>query len=227
MRPTSGGWRAVGGLLMVGAMAAQGIASASAQLAYPDIDLRGRLYRAVFAPGPGTLTSGDLADVPEPLRGRLSRFLQRRASFKSLYTGAPEDVTGVLRDAKRRALERAIVSLVEADGIGQRALAFVQDAPIADEWDRMPAEPLAEAAYAERVLTMDPSTPLAPFLHLFIAQRQRAASEAAAFRDDPAGAASAAEGAKTHLALARAASDPIFGLVADDMELMDHVYLAK
>jgi hypothetical protein len=211
----------------VGLAVAAATATPSAQLSHPEIDLGGRLYRAVFAPGPQTLTSGDIAEVPEPLRGRLSQFLQRRAAFRSRYQGAPEDVDGVLRDAKRRALERAIVSLSPRDDIAPQALAFVQAAPIADEWDGMPAEPLAEAAYAEKVLAMDPGTPLAPFLHLFIAQRDRAAAEAAIFREDPAAAAAATAAAEKHLALARADPDPIYGLVADDLERMERVYVGR
>jgi hypothetical protein len=214
-------------VLLLLAWLAAPASSLQAQLARPEIDLGGRLYRAVFAPGPGTLSSGDIADVPEPLRTRLSVYLQRRAAFRSRYQGSPGDVDGVLREAKRRALERAIVTLAPTDDIAPQALAFVQEAPIADEWDGMPAEPLAEAAYAEKVLDMDPATPLAPFLHLFIAQRQRAAAEASAFRDDQAAADAASAAATRHLGLARAAADPIYGLVADDMARVGKVYLAR
>ena len=52
--------------------------------ARPAIDFKGRLYRAVFVNGPDTLSSGDIAQVPEPVRERLSRFLKRRSNFTSL-----------------------------------------------------------------------------------------------------------------------------------------------
>jgi hypothetical protein len=193
----------------------------------PAIDFKGRLYRAVFAAGPDTLSSGDLAPVPEPLRARLSRFLVRRAAFNSLYKGAPSDVVSVARDAKRRAIERAIVSLIEADGIEQRAVDFVTAAPITYEWEGMPDAPLAEAAFAEQVLQKEPATPLAPFLYLFIAQRERAASEAAEHNQNAAVAQAASAKAREFLQKARAVPDPIFGLVADDLERVPFVYVRK
>jgi hypothetical protein len=200
---------------------------AQAPAARPEVDFKGRLYRAVFVAGPDTLTSGDLATVPEPLRGRLSRFLVRRAAFSSIYKGAPSDVVSVARDAKRRAVERAIVALIETDGIEQRAAEFVAAAPITYEWEGMPEAPLAESAFAEQILQKEPSTPLAPFLYLFIAQRQRAAAEAAELNQNAAVAQAATAKAREFLKKARGAADPIFGLVADDLERVPFVYVRK
>ncbi len=170
----------IGVVMLVLAQAPAALTSSTqAPAGRPGADFNGRLYRAVFVPGPDTLSSGNLADAPEALRDRLSRFLVRRAAFTSLYTGAATDIEGVARDAKRRAIERAIVSLIEGDGVPQRAVDFVAAAPIADEWKRSADAPLAESAFAEQFLQKEPSTPLAPFLYLFIAQRQRAASEPA------------------------------------------------
>jgi hypothetical protein len=202
-------------------------ATAQAPGARPAVDFKGRLYRAVFAAGPDTLSSGDLAQVAEPVRARLSRFLVRRAAFTSIYKSAPTDIQSVARDAKRRAIERAIVSLIETDGIAQRAADFVTEAPIADEWEGMPEPPLAESAFAEQLLQKDPSTPLGPFLYLFIAQRQRAASEAAELNRNAAVAQAASAKAREFLQKARGASDPIFGLVADDLERLPYVYVRK
>jgi hypothetical protein len=193
--------------------------------ARPATDFKGRLYRAVFEPGPDTLSSGNLADVAEPARARLSRFLARRAAFTSLYHGGATDVQGVKQDAKRRALERAIVSLIETDGIAQQAVEFVSAAPIAGDWKESAEPPLAESAFAEAFLDKNPSTPLRPFLYLFIAQRQRAASEAAALAGSASTAAAARAKGREFLQKARAVSDPIFGSVADDLERLPHVYL--
>ncbi len=195
--------------------------------ARPPLDFRGRLYRAVFVPGPDVLSSGDIADAPEPLRTRLSRFLTRRTAFTSLYKGTPNDVVGIARDAKRRAVERAIVSLIEADGIEQRAADFVAAAPILYEWEGMPDGPIAESDFAEQLLQKDTSTPLAPFLYLFIAQRQRAASEAADLNKNASVAQAASAKAREFLLKARAAADPIFGLIADDLERLPFVYVRK
>jgi hypothetical protein len=200
---------------------------AQAPFAHPEIDLKGKLYRAVFVPGPDVLSSGDISQVPEPLRGRLSRFLVRRASFSSTYEHAPVDVREVARDAKRRALERAIFSLTDGERIAPGALAFVKDAPIEDEWKGQPEGPLAESAYAEQLLQKEPSTPLAPFLCLFIAQRQRAAGEAAEANKNDAVAKAAAAKAREFLQKARSGPDPIYGLVADDLERLPFVYLRK
>jgi hypothetical protein len=193
----------------------------------PAIDFKGRLYRAVFVPGPDVLSSGDIAQVAEPLRGRLSRFLVRRTSFTSIYQASPTDVQSVARDAKRRAIERAIVSLIETDGIEKRAVDFVTAAPIADEWEGMPEGPLAESSFAEQLLQTEPATPLAPYLYLFIAQRQRAAAEAAELGQKAAVAQSATARAREFLQKAREAADPIFALVADDLERVPFVYVRK
>ena len=130
--------------------------------ARPAMDFKGRLYRAVFVNGPDTLSSGDIAQAPEPMRERLSRFLKRRNSFTSLYESTPKDLVAAQADAKRRSIERGIVSLIESAGIEQRAVAFVTAAPIKYEWEGDPAGPLDECAYAEHVLELEPSTPLAP-----------------------------------------------------------------
>ena len=193
----------------------------------PAVDFKGRLYRAVFVPGPDVLSSGDIAQVTEPLRARLSRFLVRRSNFTSLYKSAPSDIVAIARDAKRRAIERGIVSLIEADGIEQRAADFVATAPILYEWEGAPDGPISESAYAEQLLQKDPSTPLAPYLYLFIAQRQRAASEAAALNTNAAAAQAAAAKSREFLQKARGAADPIFGLVADDLERLPFVYVRK
>ena len=149
---------------------------AQAPAARPAVDFKGRLYRAVFVAGPDTLSSGDLAIVPEPLRARLSRFLVR---------GVREFLV------------------------------------------HLPDAPLAESAFAEQVLQKDPSTPLAPFLYLFIAQRQRAAAEAAELNQNAAVAQAATAKAREFLQKARGAADPIFGLVADDLERVPFVYVRK
>ena len=212
---------------LVLALAQALVAPTAAQAPAPTTDFKGRLYRAVFVPGPDTLSSGNLAEVPAPVRDRLSRFLVRRAAFTSSYKGAAVDIESVARDAKRRAIERAIVALIETDDIAQRAVDFVTAAPIADEWKGVPDAPLAESAFAEQLLEKDPSTPLGPFLYLFVAQRQRAASEAAEQNGNAAVARAAAAKAREFLRRARQVPDPIFGLIADDLERVPHVYFTK
>jgi len=210
----------------LGMLAAVALAIAQAP-ARPVLDFKGRLYRAVFVNGPDTLSSGDIAQAPEPIRDRLSRFLKRRSNFNSLYESTPKDLVAAEADAKRRSVERGIISLIESTGIEQRAVAFVTAAPIKYEWEGDPAGPLDESAYAEHVLELEPSTPLAPYLYLFIAQRQRAAAEAAERAENTTVAQTAAAKSKTFLQKARAVPDPIFGLIADDFEKVPFVYVRK
>jgi hypothetical protein len=201
----------------VGGQAQQGAPSSG-------IDLGGKLYRAVFISGPGTLSSGDLATVPEPARDRLSAFLTRRSAFSSSYENKPQDADALQSDAKRRVIERAIVSLIDAPDINTRAVEFVKAAPIASEWEGRPAGALAESTFAEEILTKDPKTPLAPFLYVFIAQRQRAAFEAASRAEDQATMKAAAKQYRTFIQRARTVPDPIFKLLADDLDRVPYVY---
>jgi hypothetical protein len=199
--------------------------AAQASFSHPDIDLEGKLYKAVFTSGPGALTSGDLAEVPEPLRPRLSTYLTRRSAFKSAYKGKAESFETAAIDGKKRVIERAIVSLVGSPGVEARAAEFVAAAPIAYEWEGMTAGPLKEAAYAEDVLKKDSSSALAPFLYVFIAQRQRAAFEAGGRQGDAEAMKAAAKKYRASMQRARAAQDPIFKLLADDLDRQPFVYL--
>ena len=80
-----------------------------------------------------------------------SRFLTRRASFTSQYRSAPEDLVGAEADAKRRSVERGIVSLIEADGIEQRAVGVRhRGADPVRVGGQCPTGRSAESAYAEQ-----------------------------------------------------------------------------
>jgi hypothetical protein len=213
-------------LALTGTIAPGAVTTTQRSAERPAVDFKGRLYRAVFVPGPDVLSSATSLRSPSQ-RARLGRFLVRRTSFTSTYQAAPTDVQSVARDAKRRAIERAIVSLIEADVVEKLAVEFVTAAPIADEWEGMPEGPLAESAFAEQLLQKEPSTPLEPYLFLFIAHRQRAASEAAERNQNAAVAQAATAKAREFLQKARGAADPIFGLVADDLERLPFVYVRK
>ena len=189
------------------------------------IELSGKLYRAVFSPGPGTLTANDLAAVPEPARERLNRFLARRAAFTSRYTHEASSFEQARVDAKKREIERAIVALIDAPGIEDRALDFVKSAPISVDWQGKWEGPLTEAAAAEEFLKGTPSSPLAPYLYAFIAHRQRAAFEAYAKAQNADGMKTSSKKYRTFLQRARSSSDPIFTMIADDLDRQTHVYL--
>jgi hypothetical protein len=191
----------------------------------PAIDLQGKLYRAVFSSGIGLLSPADLGKVPEPLRARLGKFLTRRGAFKSSYKSAPDDLKAVRSDAKKRLLERSIVSLIDTAGVEAMAADFVSAAPIAHEWDGMHAGPVAEATFAENALKKDPLSPLAPWFYVFIAERQRIAFETYENEKDEEGMKAAAKKYRAFVERARAADDPIYAAVIDDMERQPFLYI--
>lgn len=201
--------------------------SAAAQTpdARPAVDLQGKLYRAVFSSGTGMLAASDLAAVPEPLRGRLNTYLTRRRAFKSSYKSQPDTIQKVRSDAKRRVLERAIVSLVDTAGVEKLAADFVASAPIAYEWEGMHHGPLAEAAFAEDVLQKDPTSPLAPWCYVFIAERQRIAFETYENEKNPEGMKAAAKKYRAFVERARAAEDLIYPALIEDMERLPYLYI--
>jgi len=185
----------------------------------------GKLYKSVFSAGPGALQPSDLASVAEPLRGRLARYLERRGQFKSRYVSRPDTLEEMRAAAKKRALERAIVALIEAPGVEKMAERFVSTAPIAGEWNGMHTGPLEEAVFAEDLLKKDPAFPLAPWLYLFIAERQRVAFETYENEKNEEGMKAAARKYRTFLDRARSSDDPIFGAVVEDMDRQPYLYL--
>ncbi len=184
------------------------------RLAHPSVDLKGVLYRAVFVGEnvPPTRPGGDA--LPPELARRVERFLEKYSALAS-HSGARPDKTAVLT--------RAIVALLDRDDATARAEAFLNDAPVADDWAGTSEAPLRQAAYAEKRL--NPSDPLAPFLYVFIAQRQRAAFEAADRANDLDTMKAAAKKYRAVMQRARAAEDPIFALLADDLDRMPYVFV--
>ena len=191
----------------------------------PAVDLQGKLYKSVFVAGPATLTTADLEPLPAAVRERLARYLARRAAFTSRYTHQAGSFDQAGADAKKREIERAIVALIDAPGIEDRARAFVESAPIQFQWEGSWKGPLDEAAAAEDVLKQDASSVIAPYLYVFIAQRQRAAFEAYAQAQHMEGMKAASKKYRTFLQRARSAPDAIFALLAEDMDRQPHVYL--
>jgi hypothetical protein len=191
----------------------------------PGVALGGKLYRAVFSTGVGTLKPADVDALPESMRARLRTFLERRARFKSAYSHKATTFEAAAVDARKRELERAIVSLIDAAGIEAAAADYVRGAKIYVEWEGFHEGPVEESAFAEQFLAKNPSAPFAPVLHLFIAQRQRAAFETYENEKDAAGMQSAAAKYRDYLARARTASDPIIGWIADDLDRLPYVYI--
>jgi hypothetical protein len=189
------------------------------------VDLQGKLYRSVFSSGSGVLTPADVKALPEPLRGRLEKYLTRRAAFKSNYKSEADSFEQVRVDAKRRLLEQAIVSLIDAPGIEKSAADYVATAPIHYEWKGLPDGPLEESTHAEAILVKEPSSPMAPWLCAFIAHRQRVAFETFAMQRNDEGMKATAKKYQTFGDRAKAADDPIYAALITDMDRQPYVYL--
>lgn len=215
--------RMMAAALLIVALGAAGAAQAPGP--QPAVDLQGKLYKSVFSSGAGALSPKEVASAPEPLRARLSRYLARRAGFKTGYRSQPDTMEKMRADAKRRSIERSMVALVESPGIEKRAADFVAAAPIAGEWNGVHDGPLAEANFAESVLKKDPASPLAPWLYAFIAERQRVVFEAYENEKDDEGMKAAARKYRTFVERARAVDDPIFPALVDDMERRPFLYI--
>jgi hypothetical protein len=203
--------------------AAMGPAPAQDRLAHPAIDMKGHLYRAVFFSEPDALTADDIAALPEELHARLNRFLTRSSAFHLTDDSKRTVDSAVAIEAKKRVLERAIVSLLEREDASALAMGFLAEAPIAAEWGPTPEAPLEEAAHAEKRLK--PDDPLAPFLYVFIAHRQRAAFEAADRKHDTDTVKAAAKKYRAVILRARGTQDPIYALLADDLDRLPYVHL--
>jgi hypothetical protein len=174
----------------------------------------GRLAGAVLL-GEAPLTT---SDIPKNLRpsdlARLQTYLERWKAFKTRQghiAGSPETWK------RRERLEREIASVVERPGIEQVAHAIA--------WSRGPygvtTDVQEESAWAES-LVRDPANALAaPYLYAFLASRYRMQFERAA-EDRPA-LERLAKKYKTMLERVRNAGDPLFRLLADDLDNLERL----
>jgi hypothetical protein len=202
-------------------------AGASGQAPAPEhgaVELKGKLYKSVFFSGPGALSKADLASVPDGLRTRLERYLTRREAFTTRLKSAATDFDALRSEAKKRVVERAIVALIESPEIEQAAASYVETAVILYEWKGLAESPQSEAAAAEDFVKKTASSPLAPYLYVFIAERQRAAFEMMNVATDKADMTAASRKYRTFMLRARAANDEIIRLLADDMDRQPFLY---
>lgn len=191
------------------------------------LDLKGKFYTSVFVNGPGGLAAADLTTLPPEVRQRLDLYLKRRAAFTSRMEGGAATMAAVAVEAKRRRIESGIVSLIDAPEIERLAAEYARAAHVLNDWESGSAGPLAEAAYAEDFLKQNASTPLAPYLYAFIAARQRAAFETMSVEKQKAEMSAAARKYRTFIQRARAAQDPVFKLLADDIDRVSKIYAAS
>jgi len=181
------------------------------------VNARGALVLSVF--GGVEPEPLDRTGLPERVRQRLETYLTRLSAFASRLPepapGTPEHLAWVARVR----VERAIVALIDVPGIADQAATFAAGAQIAPEWTDASGGPLTEARDAEAYLEAHPTTPLKPYLWLFLMHRYKAAiprlrSEGAHEADVNAVATTYAR----YRALAAGFSDPLIGLIAGDID---------
>jgi hypothetical protein len=165
---------------------------------------------------------------PDEARSRIETLLRRAERFRSRLPddgGPPGPERAVLE--KKWALERDLVALIDLEGIEEMAAGYARRAVLSYEWEGGSDGPLAEAAFAERYLADHPTTPLRPYLTLFLAHRMRCAYETetlnrgarAGLRD------SLSERYGSYLAAALRDPDSLVRYVAADMDARPYLYL--
>lgn len=139
---------------------------------------------------------------------------------RPLATAVPERVL-----ARRRQNLAAQVEVLLGPAAAAEGRRFAQSLPLGLEWEGLSEGPVHEADCADQWLAKDPATPLAPFLHLFMAHRLRAGYEAARSGHEKGLWPILARRYREQLALARKTGPPLLRCVADDLEALPHVYL--
>jgi hypothetical protein len=169
----------------------------------------GRLAGAVLL-GEAPLTSQDIpGGIQAPHKARLETYIERGKAFKTRQG----TVAGSLETWKRRErLEQEIASTINQPDIGPLAHAIA--------WSQGPygvtRDARDEATWAE-ALVRDPANEAAtPYLYAFLASRYRLQFEGA--DEDRALLERLAKKYKTMLDRVRNAGDPLFVLLADDLE---------
>ncbi|MEW6440615.1 MAG: hypothetical protein AB1640_06705 [bacterium] len=168
-------------------------------------------------------------DVPDEVRPRIEAFAARAEAFRSRLPEVerprgPE----VWAVEKRRHMERDMVALIDTPGIEKAACDYAAAAVLAYEWEGFSEVPLKEAACAADFLASHPTTPLRPYLNLFLAHRYRCATEILRGERGARDATTrAAANYKACLEVALKDPDPLVRFVAADMEKRPHLYLEE
>ena len=215
----SSSWLAVGSLAwaaVLGSGPAAGAESPRPQPALTDVAL-------FCALSPSSLVVRGYPSARVPC---LERYL---AGWKALQTGAPRQAPcdpGPDLSCRRGRLAEQIVLLL-GKSVTKEAQAFAQEVPLTLEWEGLSENPLVEADFTRQWLAHSPTNPIAPFLHLFMAHRFRAAFEAAraAVPLEKGLLPSTEKRYREHLKKAREGKKPLLTCVADDLEGLPHVYL--
>jgi hypothetical protein len=174
-----------------------------------------------------SVTELDASTYPEAMRECVTAYLNAIPAGSPLWKWqTPDDQTKAL-DSRRSNMEQQIVLLL-GNTVAAQAKEFSKAMPLGLEWEGMWEGPLGEADFIAQWLEKYSSTPLEPFLHLFMAHRLRAAYEAARMEGGNKGLIPIlAERYKKHITAALNSSNTLISCIARDLEEQQYVYLPE
>jgi hypothetical protein len=167
----------------------------------------------------------DPTGFPEPIRARLQDYSERRRTFRSSLPEPPAGTPAREGWARRVWIERAIVALIDGQGIPGEAAAFASREPFDRAWHETSEGPMAEAQEAEAFLDANPQTVLKPYLWLFLMHRYKAALpllRAEEVHESDIGRVTMRYARAR--ALAAGSRDPLISLIAVDIDHVVSVY---
>jgi hypothetical protein len=158
-----------------------------------------------------------LRGTPATLKPAVARYWERAGQFQSRLT-LPADAAFPTRSAfgKRQEVERSLFALFDVPNAAELAAQFSREVDILYEWEGMASSPLQEAKSARAFLNRHPGTPIAPFVHFFVAHRYVCADEMPYGELKGNQKREVAEGVQSELALARRTSHPLLTFVVAD-----------
>lgn len=169
------------------------------------------------------LLFGNEATNAHPLnadtKSAVSTLLKRAKAFNKLE---PMQLTGAGKNLsnKRLGIQRAIYSLFDRPDSIEVAREFTRDVRLLYEWEGMPDSPLSEAQSAGAFLKMNPKTPIAPYVHLFIGHRELCAVQFSGGK----GREALRKDARAHLEAAKASGVQLIAVVASDLLVKGNCY---
>ncbi len=189
-----------------------------------NIDFHGELYKNVFF-GTGDLHL-DTSNIPFYIKRKIVEYSEKCVDFQPVvYADAGFSDSGQALVNKRQLIERAIVVLIDVADIESLAAEYVANAKIFYEWERMTENPLDEGMYAEEYLNADLSTPLMPYLVLFIAHRYRCAYECILANNETKWKKYTELRYGYYLHAAKSSSNILVNLIAEDMDRQPFLYI--
>jgi hypothetical protein len=158
-----------------------------------------------------------LRGTPATLKPAVARFWERAGQFQSRLT-LPADAAFPTRSAfgKRQDLERSLFALFDLPNAAELAVQFSGEVDILYEWEGLASSPLQEAKSALAFLKRYPGTPIAPFVHFFVAHRYVCADEMPLGDFKGNLKQELASGTQSELALAKQTSNPLLAFVVAD-----------